>query len=310
VKSARFAIAAIIVFAARIFATASRVLLEARIRTYDETFDALSRELVRLPRMLLIDAILLIVGVIIFAKRGASRPVARSFLAWTAWVFVLAIFGVVHALMHHEPIGDIHRLAQALGFLVWAIVVFPKKKNANADPSPPNIAVLAVLCALTAITISIENSWIQKGIGKLRGLAIGTPAPDFTVPTLSDGTMHLAEHRGELVFVEFWATWCGPCRETLPELGPLRAHFANRGVTFVALEVEGDRMNATRISKSLGVPQDIVALGSDAISDAYRIGSYPHAVLVGRDGKIVRAFRGVYAESEIIAAIDRADSSH
>jgi thiol-disulfide isomerase/thioredoxin len=102
----------------------------------------------------------------------------------------------------------------------------------------------------------------------------------------TDSPVSLANLKGKVVMVEFWATWCGPCIQGIPHLNELQAEFGPEGFQLVSLTDE-DRDTVTRFQESRKLEMNyIIGLGSDTLVD-YNVRGIPHALVIGRDGKMV-----------------------
>lgn len=131
---------------------------------------------------------------------------------------------------------------------------------------------------------------------------LGTPAPEFDLPALAGGTRSLDEWRGKVVLLNFWGTWCAPCREEMPMLIKLRQEFAARGFEVVGLAVD-DRDAIDAFSREFGINFPL-AYGDTPIlelSQRYgnKIGALPYSVLVDRLGKISYLHAGILDESTV-----------
>src|ERR671926_359807 len=80
-----------------------------------------------------------------------------------------------------------------------------------------------------------------------------TPAPDFTLRTMGGPNLRLAEQRGQVVMVNFWATWCGPCRQEMPHLNRLYEKYRGSGFVLLGVNVDDDVRNAADIAAKLNV---------------------------------------------------------
>jgi thiol-disulfide isomerase/thioredoxin len=117
-------------------------------------------------------------------------------------------------------------------------------------------------------------------------------APDFTVKTLDGEEITLSKLRGKVVLVDFWATWCGPCRESIPHLIHLRNTYQAKGFEVIGLSLDKEDVETVRkFVKSLDVPYPI-AMGSEEISKSFRVSALPTAFLVDREGKIQQKLLG------------------
>ncbi|HKQ60532.1 MAG TPA: TlpA disulfide reductase family protein [Candidatus Polarisedimenticolaceae bacterium] len=122
---------------------------------------------------------------------------------------------------------------------------------------------------------------------ELAVLGVGSPAPDFTFTTL-DGTAHeLREYRGRVVLLDFWGTWCGPCRGATPRLLELYREFAPRGFEILGFDVDdsaGTLRDYTR-THGIGWPQSLQERDGPVLK-LYRVRAYPSYFLIDRDGTI------------------------
>jgi peroxiredoxin len=120
----------------------------------------------------------------------------------------------------------------------------------------------------------------------------GQPAYVFKLDLMDGQPYNLAEHRGRLVVLDFWVTWCGPCMQSMPLVEEVVREFASRGVELVAVNMEEqpEQVKATLERHKLKVP---VALDRDGVvAGRYAVTAIPQTVVIGRDGKVARLFVG------------------
>jgi thiol-disulfide isomerase/thioredoxin len=140
-----------------------------------------------------------------------------------------------------------------------------------------------------------------------------TASPDFTLKDLEDHDVSLSQFKGKVVLVNFWATWCGPCRIEIPWLIELQEKYAARGFTVlgVAMDEEGksavapfvqkERFKVGGTSQSMNYP---VVLGNDATADKFGgLVGFPTSVLISKDGRVVKHVDGLVSYNEIDEAI-------
>ena len=124
--------------------------------------------------------------------------------------------------------------------------------------------------------------------GILASLALaGTlsgPAPDFTLESRDGGSVTLADLKGDVVMINFWATWCKPCREEMPHLEALHQRYSSLGFTLLGVNVEDDAHGATKFLAETPVSFPILYDKTNEISKLYDVVAMPSTVLVGRDG--------------------------
>lgn len=125
---------------------------------------------------------------------------------------------------------------------------------------------------------------------------VGRPAPEFTLPLFNGGTLSLRSLRGKPVLLNFWASWCAPCREEMPLLVRLHKVYAPRGVAFVGIDTEDQEAAARAFIAQYHVEYAVVKGVDEGLMDAYAIPGLPTTVFIGADGivkgKVVGGFVG------------------
>ncbi|KRT58851.1 TlpA disulfide reductase family protein [endosymbiont of Ridgeia piscesae] len=110
------------------------------------------------------------------------------------------------------------------------------------------------------------------------------PAPDFTLKSLSGENLRLSELRGEVVMINFWASWCGPCRQEMPLLEALYQRYRPLGFTLLGVNVEQESAKARKLAKELGVSFPILFDSDNQVSKNYGVAAMPTTLLIDRDG--------------------------
>jgi cytochrome c biogenesis protein CcmG/thiol:disulfide interchange protein DsbE len=132
----------------------------------------------------------------------------------------------------------------------------------------------------------------------------GEPAPAFTLPDLGGHPVSLASLKGRVVAVNFWATWCGPCREEIPELA--RAYLAHKGSCFEMLGVAEESGSAEEVAEAagkLGVNYPVLLDERSEAGDAFRVAGYPRTYLIDHEGRIRKVFEGTVDKSDLDEAL-------
>ncbi len=119
-----------------------------------------------------------------------------------------------------------------------------------------------------------------------RAVAPSRPAPDFTLPSTLGTNVRLQEQRGQVVMINFWATWCAPCRREMPHLNRLYAKYRPAGFVLLGVNVDEDRANAQGLASKLGVQFPVLFDASKKVSRLYQLDSMPSTVLIDRDGRV------------------------
>ena len=118
------------------------------------------------------------------------------------------------------------------------------------------------------------------------------PAPDFTVPRLGAASVNLKELRGRLVFLNFWATWCLPCKEEMPAMERLYQRYKSRGLVVLGISVDRNGPAVEPFVKRLGLTFPIGLDPDMAVADRYRVRALPSTFLIDRNGNTVAVALG------------------
>src|ERR1044072_6624744 len=111
------------------------------------------------------------------------------------------------------------------------------------------------------------------------------PAPGFTLKSREGKTVSLADYKGQVVMVNFWATWCGPCRQEMPLLEQIYEKYHSLGFTLLCVNVEDYPQGAAKWLKDTGpVTFPVLFHPKNEISKLYKVQTMPTTVLVARDG--------------------------
>jgi peroxiredoxin len=138
--------------------------------------------------------------------------------------------------------------------------------------------------------------------------AKGQLAPEFALQSLDGKTVRLSDLRGKAVLLNFWATWCSPCKIEMPWFVDLQKQYAAEGLQVVGISVDEDASpdELTKFAKELGVNYPIL-LAKDNVEESYGgIQFLPVTIFIGRDGKIVDKVFGLKGRAEIEDNIKKA----
>jgi len=138
--------------------------------------------------------------------------------------------------------------------------------------------------------------------------AIGSVAPEFSLKSVPDGqTVTLSSLRGKAVVVNFWATWCGPCKIEMPWLVDLQKKYGDQGLQIVGItKDDSDEATIAKFTKKMGVNYTIL-VGNQQVQDSYGgISGLPTSFFLNRSGKVVHEIVGLDSESKFEDAIKKA----
>jgi len=136
-------------------------------------------------------------------------------------------------------------------------------------------------------------------------LRTGAPAPSFQLNSMGGKAVSLDSLKGQIVLVNFWASWCGPCRKEMPILEQLNRQYRGKGVTLVGVNVEPDSAAATDWLKATPVSFPILFDVDSKVSKLYQVEGMPNTVILDRKGNVRYIHRGYKpgAENEYLDQI-------
>jgi len=126
----------------------------------------------------------------------------------------------------------------------------------------------------------------------------GAPAPTFQLGAAGGGTVDLAQLRGKVVMINFWASWCGPCRKEMPILEQLNRQYRGKGLALVGVNVEPDSKAAMNWLKETPVSFPILFDTDSRVSKLYEVAGMPNTVIIDRKGVVRYIHRGYQAGAE------------
>ncbi len=120
----------------------------------------------------------------------------------------------------------------------------------------------------------------------------GKPAPDFALKSSTGANLRLSEYRGDVVMINFWATWCGPCRQEMPLLDQLYSRYQRVGFSLLGVNIDDDSSRAMDMIHELGVSFPVLFDARKEVSKLYDVDAMPVTVLVDRDGNVRHVHKG------------------
>lgn len=147
-----------------------------------------------------------------------------------------------------------------------------------------NVSILMRVVMIAAL-LGLVASPVQSS-------EVSGPAPDFTLKSNQGKNLKLSEHRGEVILLNFWASWCGPCRQEMPELEKLQARYQDYGFTILGVNVEEDSSKADGVLRKTPVSFPILYDTSNKVSKVYDVRAMPSTVMIDRDGNMRYLHKG------------------
>jgi peroxiredoxin len=155
----------------------------------------------------------------------------------------------------------------------------------------------SVLIAVAVIGLAIgiwQASHRQSGYFKLGrpAAAVHADAPDFSIEDLDGKPLALANYRGKVLVLDFWATWCTPCREEIPHFVELQEKYREQGLQVIGISMDDDPKPVREFYQKFKMNYP-VALGTTRVAEAYGgVLGLPINFLIGRDGRIAAKYVG------------------
>lgn len=123
--------------------------------------------------------------------------------------------------------------------------------------------------------------------------SVGTSAPDFTLPSINGESVTLSDYRGQVVLLNFWASWCPPCRAEMPSMEDLHKTMGGEDFVIIAVSIDGGGTNEVRdfIAQN-GYTFEILHDKNQIVADPYRVEAIPTSYIIDKNGTIVEISRG------------------
>jgi peroxiredoxin len=163
------------------------------------------------------------------------------------------------------------------------------------------VVLIVVVVAITGMIIGGQHLARKTGSPTAVSSVRGQAAPDFELKDLDGKTLRLADLRGKAVLLNFWATWCPPCKEEIPWFVELQKQYGPQGLQIVGVDMDDNptRDAIAKFAADMKIDYPVL-LGNDHIADAYGgVEALPTTFYIGRDGKIVARVFGLAAHHEV-----------
>ncbi|MEL6200144.1 MAG: TlpA disulfide reductase family protein [Pseudomonadota bacterium] len=142
-----------------------------------------------------------------------------------------------------------------------------------------------VFAAAATAVLLVATAFASTGLS-------GKAAPDFALKNSAGENVRLSDLRGEVVMINFWATWCGPCREEMPLLDEMHSRYNRVGFTLLGVNIDDDPRRAEEMIEALGVTFPVVFDATKKVSEQYDVSAMPVTILLDRDGVVRHVHKG------------------
>lgn len=172
-----------------------------------------------------------------------------------------------------------------------AIIVTSQSKTNWILLSVVVVALIGVFIAMGATPNVTERT-------DTIGVDVGNMAPDFETVSVTDAPIRLSDLRGQVVILNFWATWCGPCRIEMPIFQQIHTQFQDQPVTILAVNNREPATDIIRFRDQIGLTFPLAMDESGRIQDLYAISGYPITFVIDTDGRIIKKHFGVFTNRQ------------
>ena len=154
----------------------------------------------------------------------------------------------------------------------------------DENSAPPRSKLTITLLSVIILVVTFGIVWLQSA--KYEPLTVGKEGPDFSLPNLDETTVRLSDYRGKVVFLNFWATWCKPCREEMPSMEVLYRNFERDGLVVLAISI--DRVTTKKdippFIKSLNLTFPVLVDSWGQTDKRYKLMGVPETYIIDQQG--------------------------
>lgn len=161
---------------------------------------------------------------------------------------------------------------------------------------------LVIIVAVLALGVGLTARFVMSPVGQMNP----TPLAEFSLPDISGKQHNSNEWQGKIRIINFWATWCAPCRKEIPEFIALQEKYAANNVQFIGIAVD-DKTAVIDYLKTININYPILIGGDAAMAQAQhlgnRIGALPYTVVVNAQGQVIYQQAGEFSTEQVVQVI-------
>ncbi len=174
--------------------------------------------------------------------------------------------------------------------------------HSNDGKAPRRLGrLLIILPAVAVVVASLAYGLTARGPGPLQE----GPAPDFTLDLFGGGQLTLSDLQGQVVLVNFWASWCLPCRDEAPMLEAVWQRYRDQGVTFIGVNYQDTEAPARAFIQEFGITYPNGPDVRSRIAGAFQIQGVPETFVITPEGEIAEVFIGSPTEAQLTDVLER-----
>ena len=155
-----------------------------------------------------------------------------------------------------------------------------------------NLAMNLIMTTRWCLPLLLAGALASTVPGAQASVQLSSAAPDFTLKSVAGPNLRLQEQRGQVVMINFWATWCGPCRQEMPHLNRIYDKYRSTGFVLLGVNIDDDPRAAADLAAKLGLRFPVLLDTDKKVSRVYDMSAMPATLLVDRDGRVRYIHRG------------------
>lgn len=164
---------------------------------------------------------------------------------------------------------------------------------------------MTIRFTLAAATLALSLFGAVMPAGAIEA---GQAAPAFSLPKLGGGALALGDLKGQVVYLDFWASWCGPCRQSFPWMNEMQAKYGAKGLKVVGVNLDAKTADAEKFLSQVPAQFAVAFDAKGETPGKYAVQGMPTSMLIGADGRVLQVHSGFRADErkDLEAAIESA----